>query len=158
MCRVNDLKSWLVGAAIGRPPVKIRSDVNQYASAKKISAISPVGHPQIRHAWFKCELLSGSRRADERCSPLQNCGLLQSLIQTAEIYRLPPQYIIGPAQKRRFTFLIRIASAAAADERCSVLADGQFALRSCISILRQPGYFLRRFLVFCHSLNDRTVL
>ena len=35
-----------VGAAIGRPPVKIHSGVKQHASAVKISTISPVGIPQ----------------------------------------------------------------------------------------------------------------
>ena len=35
-----------VGAAIGRPPVEIRSDVKQHASVEKISTISPVGIPQ----------------------------------------------------------------------------------------------------------------
>ena len=84
------------------------SNINNRAGAKATCSVLYTNRPCAEHA-------------DERCSPLQNCGLLQSLIQTAEIYRLPPQYIIGPAQKRRFTFLIRIASAAAADERCSPL-------------------------------------
>ena len=35
-----------VGAAIGRPPVKIRSDVKQNASTVKISTLSPVGLSQ----------------------------------------------------------------------------------------------------------------
>ena len=50
-----------VGAAIGRPYVKIRSDVKQNASAVKISALSPVGHRCV---------------ADEQCSPLQLSVLL----------------------------------------------------------------------------------
>ena len=40
------LNNAAVGAAIGRPPVKIRNDRKKSASAVKISAISPVGHRQ----------------------------------------------------------------------------------------------------------------
>ena len=42
----------LVGAAIGRPSVKIRSDRKQNASVVKISTISPVGLTQKRYASF----------------------------------------------------------------------------------------------------------
>ena len=67
-----------VGAAIGRPSVGICSDVKQHASAVKISAMSPVGTAQKRHARFECELLSASRRADEQCSPLRVRNVVKS--------------------------------------------------------------------------------
>ena len=41
-----------VGAAIGRPPVKICSNVKQNASAEKISTTSPAGRLQSRHPPF----------------------------------------------------------------------------------------------------------
>ena len=39
-----------------------------------------------------------------------------------------------------------------------VLADGQFALRSCVSFLRYPDYALRRYSVYFQFPNDSAVL
>ena len=89
-CFCTRVLNSIVGAAIGRPPVNIRSDVKKNASAVKISRISIIGLAQKRNAPFFIRIAFRQPPADERCSPLQNCGLLQSLIQTAEIYRLPP--------------------------------------------------------------------
>ena len=64
-----------VGAAIGRPYVKIRSDVKQHASAVKISAISPVGLTQKRYATFLMRIACMAI-PDEQCSLLQLSVLL----------------------------------------------------------------------------------
>ena len=63
----------------------------------------------------------------------------------------------GTGNKDYLKLQIELLLRRGVDEQCSVLADGQFALRQCVSVLRQPDYSLRRQSEHYHCLNDRAV-
>ena len=87
------------------------------------------------------------RREAVYCHCLNDRAVKNPVLVGASIAR---PLLAGAAIRIR---IVRIVFAAARPAAAGEL----FAFKSCLSLLRQPDYILRREAVYCHCLNDRAV-